>query len=156
MEPVFLKAWGWMSSLMETASIEGWALNLGPSSREGQEKERKWRNKQETNQESEVSQSRDWQEEPVVTTAHPIRGRDSGLRSLECGPPPSLEKTGNSNHLGFWRSPAGKTLPLPLGQHSVIFWTHILFHLAEQSLLVTCWGNTASEFTELWCVWCVF
>lgn len=105
----FLKAWGWISSLMETTSIEGWALNLGSSSREDQEKERKWRNKQETNQESEVSQSRDWQEEPVVTAAHPIRERDSGLRSLECGPPASLEKMGNSNHMGFWRSPARKT-----------------------------------------------
>lgn len=41
-----------------------------------------------------------------MTAAHPIRGRDW---TEESGPPTSLEKMGNSNHMGFWRSPARET-----------------------------------------------
>lgn len=65
-----------------------------------------------------------------MTTAHPIRGRDSGLRSLECGPPTSLEKTGNSNHMGSGGALQKRPFLFPLA--SILLSSELTFFLILQ------------------------
>lgn len=123
--------------------------------------ERKSGNKQETNQESEFSHSRYWQEEPVVTAARLAQGRDTGLRRPQCRPPASFEKSPWGEDRGTVSSHKGsggvlqeRNHPVSLGlnQYSVRFWTQ-----SRVSCITVCLspvGEMPLEVTELWHVLC--